>query len=257
MKYTYLSLFLTVLLGLSGCGRKPIKQERIKPLTAESSDFNQTKNNIILSAKCLGSSDSKRVFNGIDLLNKQVQPIQLSVRNENDYPLTISERFIGLNLMNVQESQQLFVEDKTISGVAIAGLTVVGLMAGAVTVFGGLILTTLGTAVTTGYFSGIGASLTFLGIANIGIGAAMPIIIPVLVASSHTNGQAVNEQGLQNALGNSLVKQLVIEPHAIKDFVLLVKKEDYKNQFGMTVRHQNNATNFDIALPENKKKLPA
>jgi hypothetical protein len=97
-------------------------------------------------------------------------------------------------------------------------------------------------------------TIGFLAIGMVYASPALPIVVPVIGVAAKAHKQSLTAQALQTAQTESFIEQLIIEPHTVKDFLLLVKKEDYKNQFTLTVQHQYATTTFDVMLPENMKK---
>jgi curli biogenesis system outer membrane secretion channel CsgG len=107
MKYISLSIITGLFLFcLSGCGKQSAQAQRIKPLTAKTSDFSQTKDNSTVSVKKMTPQDSRDTFSGINLLAQDVQPLQVSISNLNQDPINITQDNIGLTLIDAEQCQQ-------------------------------------------------------------------------------------------------------------------------------------------------------
>lgn len=244
MKYTYLFTCLVLLIGLSGCGKKSIK-----PLTVKSSDSILIKDNITICVKKMMPQDSRDIFSGINLLAKGVQPLQVSISNASQNLVSVTQNNIGLPLIDIEECQELFIQPGISTG-GVIGLIGIGLAAGAVSAVAGLYL--FGAA----FFGMIPVPFAFVGLGMFYGSPALPVLVPLIGVAVNSHNLSLNEQALHTAQAEGFVEQLTVEPHTTKDFLLLVKKEDYKNQFTLAVQQQYGSTSFDVMLPENiKKKL--
>jgi len=248
MKYAYVYTIGLSLFFLSSCGKQPVKQERIKPLTTQSADFSQTNNNITVSVKKMIPQDSRKTFSGVNLLAKGVQPLQVSVHNMTQDAVTITQDNLGLPLINATQCQELF-KQANISAGGVIGLIGIGIAVGAVGFLVGVYI--LGSVVLLGTLP---HAFSYVGLGIMCVSPTLPIVVPVIGVTAKTYDQSLNANALQITQTENFIEQLTIESHTTKDFLLLVKKEDYKDQFSMTMQQPNNKTIFDVALPEHKKK---
>lgn len=234
MKYTHLWLIVASLVILPVYGRSTIKS-----LTPKTAHFNDTQGDSTLAVRKMSAIDSKRAFNGINLISKNVQPLQVSVKNDTNRPMSIAHADIGLELIKPEEYQQLFVENNGLSTGAIVGLAIISTVIG-----GGIFAVSFYTFFVACYVGS--ASVMLVGVASMGIGASLPILVPTIAVLANRPSESFNEQGLEQSRNNGFMDQIVIEPHTTKDFLLLVKKEAYRDQF--TIRVDSHT--FQVNLPE-------
>ncbi len=247
-KFMLVALVSTIIGALPGCKRKPGSAAYLRPL-ATYIDYQKTKQGITLRAKKLSAEDCKSLLgNRAGLLfkkrrrKKPIMPIQISITNQTRSLVALQPKDINLELTpynavanRLQRSSFAQAFGKLFGGIAIAGTLIAGSL---------VALSTSGVLLVV-----IGSIKAFAPAALIGTSALLITPFFLVVATPAVSTATVVRTSRQNAAikrnlkENSLRHTVLVEPGETLDTLIFVTKQQYKQEFDITMRNPHNPQN--------------
>lgn len=247
VKHRYFSLFFLSMIGLTlpGCFPK-YKSKALKPLTRETAQFKQTKDNITLAVKKYTKEEANSSFDGRGkgLYNKKnpIYALQCAVTNRSQTDVALDQKGISLKTVSLEQTINLMKHNQILRCAGLTGLGLLG-VAGSF-VAGGAIAFALvptchagnsvsggcaiGRAIFTGFAGGLAGAV-------VGLGAVIVVIGLDAKATSQANKALIADLKKQ-----TMWQSISIKPGQELNFLFFVEHNFYQPQFDITFNTEKN-----------------
>jgi hypothetical protein len=233
---------------LPGCKRKPGAHAYLRPLSTYI-DYHKTKQGITLRAKKLSAEDCKSLLGTRAALlfkkrrrKKPIFPIQISITNQTRSLVALQPKDIDLELTpyndvahRLQRSSFAQAFGKLFGGIAIAGTLIAGSIIALST--SGVLLVVIGSIKAFAPAALIGSSALL--ITPFFLVVATPAVSTATVVRTSRQNTAIK----QELKANSLRHTVLVEPGETLDTLIFVTKQQYKQEFDITMRNPHNPQN--------------